>query len=341
MELIDAQKKTRYVFLDYARVIAAFLVIYGHLYTPSPQNYVRVFIYQFHMAFFFFVSGMLHKYYGKINYEKYAKKILLPIVFFASIFFLMSGALYHNGFWGYKEAVSETIRGSNILFTYINYLKYSIIGILKGSAMLNGPCWFLIALFYCKIFADYLELKRIFGMILYVGSFVFLCVYVHKYFFVANCIMAMPFYYGGFKFKDRIFQLMKNGYRFLLIPICLFVVLLIMHYNGTVSMWSIKFGNLSKYISIPLFYVVGFSGSTFLLILSSYFPQRTPLLKQTADSLISILGMQIVFIFLVDNVFGFNLSYPISLLIAFCVMILCVFSHLIISKCFPLIIGLK
>ena len=166
MELTDIRTKARYVFLDYARIIVAFLVIYGHLYTPNPHNFVRVFIYQFHMAFFFFVSGLFHKYCGRINYEKYAKKILVPMIFFVGVFFL--------------------------------------------------------------------------------------------------------------------------------------------------------------------------------LILSSYFPGGGEgILKQIANSLITILGMQVVFIFLVDNIIGFNLSYPISLLIAICIMTLCFFSHMIISKYFPKISGLK
>ena len=85
-----------------------------------------------------------------------------------------------------------------------------------------------------------------------------------------------------------------------------------------------------------------FVGVFFLLILSSYFPGGGGgILKQIADSLITILGMQVVFIFLVDNIIGFNLSYPISLLIAICIMTLCFFSHMIISKYFPKISGLK
>ena len=45
--------------LDYARLLTAFLVIYGHLFPYEPNNYVRVFIYQFHMPLFFMLSGYL------------------------------------------------------------------------------------------------------------------------------------------------------------------------------------------------------------------------------------------------------------------------------------------
>ncbi len=97
--------------LDYVRVLTAFLVIYGHLYPYDPNNYVRVFIYQFHMALFFVVSGMLHKYNGTIQARKYIRTILIPVVFYASVFFVVTGILYHCGYGNYKESVLTEIRG--------------------------------------------------------------------------------------------------------------------------------------------------------------------------------------------------------------------------------------
>ncbi|MCQ2199390.1 MAG: acyltransferase family protein [Paludibacteraceae bacterium] len=80
-------KQDRYICLDYARIFVAFLVIYGHLYSPDPNNIVRVFIYQFHMPFFFLVSGMLHKYNGTIQIKKYFKTIIVPVFTYSTIFF--------------------------------------------------------------------------------------------------------------------------------------------------------------------------------------------------------------------------------------------------------------
>ena len=55
----ELHTNNRILLLDYMRVVTAFLVIFGHLYDPTPDNYVRMFIYQFHMPLFFVVSGML------------------------------------------------------------------------------------------------------------------------------------------------------------------------------------------------------------------------------------------------------------------------------------------
>lgn len=329
--------------LDYARVFAAFLVIYGHLYTPNPDNLVRVFIYQFHMAFFFVVSGMLHKYNGTIQLKKYAKGILIPVISFAVLFFLMTGMLYHIGWFGYKEALPNTIVDSTMVKTYWNYLTYSIKGIIIGKSMLNGPCWFLIALFYCKVALDCIERKRPLFFMLWVILFLMLCIFRHRYLFISNAVMAMPFYYLGYMLKPYVIHLnfVKGIYKLEYLVISFIIVVCILKLNGSVSMWSIKFGNLSRYISIPLFYMGGISGSIMMLSFSSLFKKSRKYVTYMANSLISILGLQIPCIFIIDNLFGYDLEYCISLGIAAIVMGICVLGHyLIISYC-PILIGKK
>lgn len=49
----------RIVFLDTSRAMAMFLVVFAHLYASDSKE--CLYIYAFHMPFFFFVSGMLHK----------------------------------------------------------------------------------------------------------------------------------------------------------------------------------------------------------------------------------------------------------------------------------------
>lgn len=97
--------------LDYARLLTAFLVIYGHLFPYEPNNYVRAFIYQFHMPLFFVISGMLHKYNGSVQLYKYVRTILVPVVSFAFLFFIVTGLLYSYGYGNYKESVLPEIWG--------------------------------------------------------------------------------------------------------------------------------------------------------------------------------------------------------------------------------------
>lgn len=53
-------QNNRLPYLDYGRVFAAYLVIFGHLLLTDDTT-IRPYIYSFHMPFFFLVSGMLHK----------------------------------------------------------------------------------------------------------------------------------------------------------------------------------------------------------------------------------------------------------------------------------------
>ena len=52
-------ENNRILYLDYARTIALFLVVFAHLY--SVDSSVKLYVYAFHMPFFFIVSGMLHR----------------------------------------------------------------------------------------------------------------------------------------------------------------------------------------------------------------------------------------------------------------------------------------
>ncbi len=76
--------KERILFLDYARTIALFLVVFAHLY--SVDSNVKLYIYAFHMPFFFIASGILHKDENIIHLvKKLIKKLLIPFCIFLFI----------------------------------------------------------------------------------------------------------------------------------------------------------------------------------------------------------------------------------------------------------------
>ena len=49
----------RIIWLDIAKVITAFLVVYTHLFTSDDP--FRLWVYTFHMPLFFLISGFFHK----------------------------------------------------------------------------------------------------------------------------------------------------------------------------------------------------------------------------------------------------------------------------------------
>lgn len=204
--------------------------------------------------------------------------------------------------------------------------------------MLNGPCWFLLSLFYCKLYADFSLRRKRLGLLLWLMLFFMLCVHVHRYLFVANAMMAMPFYMLGYMCKNKLLSVAKMRHPLLLALTSFLVVLLVMSANGTVSMFAVSFGNLGK-ISIPLFYLQGCVGT--LMVLSSCAVIRTsyPVVTRCANSLLSILGLQFIFIFLSDNFLKQEWSYAEALGISMVIMLLCIACHEVIIHYCPILIG--
>ena len=56
---MDSRIQNRILYLDYARSIVLFLVVFAHLYTHDSS--VKLYVYAFHMPFFFLVSGIVRK----------------------------------------------------------------------------------------------------------------------------------------------------------------------------------------------------------------------------------------------------------------------------------------
>lgn len=81
----------RIYYIDVAKVIATFLVVFAHMYDSASS--VRLYIYSFHMPFFFFVSGLFFKP-KTIREEVYntTKKLIIPAflyILIAGLFFMI------------------------------------------------------------------------------------------------------------------------------------------------------------------------------------------------------------------------------------------------------------
>lgn len=91
MDEIIRPTKERVYFLDTAKVHAAFLVVFAHLFSgESPE---RVYIYAFHMPFFFMVSGLFHKYTGQFQWVKYFKRTIGNVLIF-NLLYIIGGVFY-------------------------------------------------------------------------------------------------------------------------------------------------------------------------------------------------------------------------------------------------------
>ena len=313
--------KQRIVLLDYARAITAFLVILGHLLPSSPAGFLRVFIYQFHMPLFFMISGMLDKHIElKAFVLKNLKLVLFPVVTFSLLYI----------------AIYTTPGGG-----YVYILRKSIKAFLTSDTIpINGTSWFLIALFNAKMLSYIFEkIGLIFAVVLWIVLFV--VTYYFNPLFLSSTVMIMPFYMFGYCFKQEILRLSEYSCFKYFCVVGFAIVAVIMYFNGRVSTNKAWYG--SGEIGIfPLrvicFYISAFSGIFAIMSISSIFKKGYSWLQLTAESLITILCIQLLFIDWANKMI-YASSVVVKVIEAIVVMVACVICHMIITRYAPFMIG--
>ena len=312
----------RIYWLDFGKVLAAFLVVFGHLY--SGDSTVNQYLYAFHLPFFFLISGIFHQDAGRIQWKKYAGRILLPAVLFLlidAINSIVHGAIEAGGGWSAWSGKT------------VEYVKYFILRLARGTGL--GPAWFLLALFWCKILADVfltIRNKWLAGGILLAGLLVPYLLDFRFPLFISQGFMALPFYlagyYGSSHLKGR-----EVSWKYLwIVAGGMLLTGVLSYFNGKVSMNGCYFGGLPKGVNFIVFYVNAFIGSAMLMGFSLLPFPRLRSVKLLAPALITIVGVQSVFIGLTQLVFGgANQPIPISIVEAILVLWLCYLVHLLIG----------
>lgn len=328
--------RVRYPYLDYARVFVAYLVIFGHL-LPTMDMTIRPYIYAFHMPFFFLVSGILHKYDGSIQIKKYARTLLIPFLFFNAIFFVLKPICYWFEIWG-----SPFNSYTEFFPMCWAFAKSSLEEVFLGMNGINGPTWFIAALFWCKIYMDALKKHRW----LLVVFFVLFCVlFVLKgpikgrnVLFVRQACMAFPFYYLGFVCKKWFHEMssVKPIWKMVFFAIAITVSLVITHFNGRVSIFAGNFGDLPYKTCILVFYFNAMMASIGVLFLSSCFGENK-WVKTTALSLITILGAQNLFIYTLHS--HVQNMFLLCAVLSIPILICCVLIHQLLEKHCPVLVG--
>ena len=330
-------ESNRCYYLDLAKVITTLLVILGHLY--SVDSTVRLYLYGFHMPLFFMVSGIFHKYTGRINWLNYVRNILWPIFIFI-ILAIITNVLFHG------KHLTEQLRSY-------------FIDIALGET--HGILWFLYALFWCKVFWDFFcgFRNKLFPVFLW-GCLLFIPVILLKVrlpFALSQGMMAFPFYAIGFFGKDYLLSKtssLKWGIPF----ICCFIftVLITKYLHGRVSMINVSFGNLAgtlfgnsvkafpsllrallRFANIALFYINGLIGSTMILSFSLLPWPKSDFVTSLSKSLITVVGTQFLFIGFIGSWIGLNHSIVLSIGLSLCVFLLCYGSHQILQPVYMLV----
>lgn len=322
--------KERCYYLDFAKVLTTFLVILGHLY--SAQSGVRLYLYAFHMPVFFVISGVFHTYKGYVDWGKYCRTILWPIAVFIVIAILTNVLFF-----------GESLSGQ---------LREYFIDLPLGDV--HGIIWFLFALFWCKVVLDIILSCRsavfpiiICSLLLFVPGFVFrarlpLC--------LSNGMMAIPFYAAGFLGRDYL-RNMKVSFKWILpFMLCLLLTVVITRLHGRVSMLSVSFGHLGatlfgdgldglpsfakgllKFGDVFLFYLNGFVGTAMILSLSLLPWPRLKIVTSLSQALITVVGIQYVFINVVKLYLGVDNNIFVSAALALLIFMICFVIHQLLA----------
>ena len=330
-------ESNRCYFLDLAKVITTFLVIFGHLY--SADSIVRLYLYGYHMPLFFLISGVFHKFTGKIEWGNYTRSILWPIL----IFILLS------------ISINVLLRGARLS----NQLHSYFVDIPLGR--INGILWFLFALFWCKVYLDFScgFRNRIIPLVFW-GCLLFIPISFLKIrlpFALSQGMMAFPFYAIGFFGKD--FLLKRNPsikWGVLFVGCLLMTVLITKYLQGRVSMLGVSFGNLAgtlfgnsvksfslisraflRVANIVLFYTNGLIGSAMIISFSLLPFPKVKCITGLSKSLITVVGTQYIFISFISDWIGLNNNFFISCVLSLCVFLLCYMAHQILLPVYKLV----
>lgn len=314
--------KQRILFLDYARSIGLFLVVFAHLYTTESKE--ALYIYAFHMPLFFLISGYLHKENNTYDLiRKLVKQLLLPFCFF-----LLLGYLYYPVF-------TFSVRQDVIIKTLNN--------IITGRNIAANPVlWFLLALFWVRI-AGNLIIKKpwAFGLAF---AFLFLLTNVLKinYLFTRTALMALPIYLFGYYGRKHIDSIEKQKWNILLFLVCLIATALISGINGKVSMMGVRYGHTPfTTLNIALFYANGIIGSMMILCLSHFIARESRIITYIAHCSMSIVGVQVIPIRIWIRHIGYQAPFAYTIPFSIFVLFLCVLFHLAVEKKTRYLVGGK
>ncbi|MCD8236250.1 MAG: acyltransferase family protein [Prevotellaceae bacterium] len=184
----------RYCWIDYAKVMALFLVVMGHL--PTDTGTCHKLIYNFHMPFFFFLSGLLHKE-KSINSD--VKRLLIPYLSLNVLMLILESP------WIYRKEHS------------FGFIGETLSGIVYPLNMpISYPTWFLLSLFEIKL------LVRLAQTVYAKTAMAIGCVVLAAFvisddwelpFFLAATINAMPYYIIGIATKGFFLTDIRNRHR--------------------------------------------------------------------------------------------------------------------------------
>lgn len=185
--------------LDIAKGIGIILVVWAHINGPF-----RVYIEQWHMPFFFFISGMLYKN-RNISIKDYllrkCKSLLLPFWWWNLLFFPLFFVLYYWKNWS-----------PEIFFRWLTAIVFTL-----DKVPFLGATWFLPALFWVSV-AMHMMIKLSgnfkYSDICLLGAGLLACIlgfYISFPYRYSRTLICMLFYICGYLYQKYLRNNVRNG----------------------------------------------------------------------------------------------------------------------------------
>lgn len=274
-------QKQRVSWIDVARGIGIFLVVYGHSLSAHSHRYL---IYSFHMPLFFFLSGLVFSYRPEHTkravFLKNVRGLLYPYFLFAVLSFLLWVATRHPSI---SEQVWQFLsifygNGNNNLLTFNNLL------------------WFLPCLFITRI--GFYALRSITGDRKYLMAVLFIIsllgygysVFLSNwklFFGIETALTAIVFFGAGFLWKtageNEKKRFSAHVWQVLLIAIVVCILFAVLNFQEYSSQVDLRVDRLNNYF---YFYLAAFAGITATVSLSQLIRQNRVLEYMGKNSLV-------------------------------------------------------
>ena len=286
--------QNRNYLIDNSKGLLIFLVVLGHSLEFIRKDYevarlLYVFIYEFHMPVFVFISGYLSK-----NVEKgrrnAVRNFLTPFLLFNIIWNLITlvGPLFLRG--KFTELPSEQA------FSFFT----------PGWAL-----WYIFAMFLWKILLpDLLKFKNIFILSVIAGIFVKLSGEFGSYMALSRTITFAPFFLAGYYSSEEKLKRFRKFTRFnilnkvpsiLILIIGVLIALIFVNYSNIADefFWADRsysnfnieiFTGILLYISV---YIIGFA---FVYVFINLMPENQTFLSKIGKNTLSVYFLHTYFI---------------------------------------------
>ncbi|EJT6153474.1 acyltransferase family protein [Clostridium perfringens] len=286
--------KNRNYLIDNSKGLLIFLVVLGHSLEFIRKDYevarlLYVFIYEFHMPVFVFISGYLSK-----NVEKgrrnAVRNFLTPFLLFNIIWNLITlvGPLFLRG--EFTELPSEQA------FSFFT----------PGWAL-----WYIFAMFLWKILLpDLLKFKNIFILSVIAGIFVKLSGEFGSYMALSRTITFAPFFLAGYYSSEEKLKRFRKFTRFnilnkvpsiLIIIIGVLIALIFVNYSNIADefFWadrSYSNFNIEIFTGILLYIAVYIIGFAFVYVFINLMPENQTFLSKIGKNTLSVYFLHTYFI---------------------------------------------